>query len=440
MGVLQSAAGSSDFFPRAAQAIVDIVGLDSGHVLVWERGLWTTQAQATAPTVAAEADWKPSSQVLHRVRQEKRTFWEAGGHAALDAPSLVGIKVVVAAPILNPQGEVIGALYGDRRQGSLIAGPPQISKLEAMLVELLASGVAAGLARLEQERAVLAARLQFEQFFTPELASQLAAEPDLLQGRDAEVTLLFCDIRSFSRHSAKLGPSGTVDLISDVMSTLSECVLEHRGVLVDYIGDELMAMWGAPKPQPDHAQLACRSALDMLNRLPELNGRWQEVLKEPMDVGVGINTGVARVGNTGSRHKFKYGPLGNTVNLASRLQGATKYLRARLLVSGATHAQLDASFSARRLGKVRVINIAEPVDLYELAAPGQPDWPALQEGHEQALDAFETAEFHQVAKIIGKLLLDHPGDGPSLVLLSRALAAIIEPPDSFDPVWELPGK
>src|SRR5262249_36584227 len=146
-------------------------------------------------------------------------------------------------------------------------------------------------------------------FFTPQLARQLELNPDLLQGRDAEVTLLFCDIRGFSRISEQLGPAGTMTWISDTMATLSECVRARQGVLVDYIGDELIAMWGAPEAQPDHARLACLAALDMLARVPELNERWRTQLKETMGLGIGVNTGVSRVGNMGSPHKFKYGPL-----------------------------------------------------------------------------------------------------------------------------------
>src|SRR5262249_6100728 len=154
--------------------------------------------------------------------------------------SLRDVKEVVASPILNSRGEVIGALYGDRlRQGP--ARP--ITPLEALLVELLAGGVAAGLARLEQEQAALRAPVPFEQFFTRELSEQLALHPDPLRGRDEEVTVLVCDIRGFSRISERHGPTVTVEWLRDVMGTLSECVLAGRGVLIDYTGDELMAMW-----------------------------------------------------------------------------------------------------------------------------------------------------------------------------------------------------
>ncbi len=439
MDVLQSAAGSADFFERAARAVVELVHLDSGRVLLLKQDEWQPHAMHSAPRVVRDTAGPASSHVLNRLRQEKRTFWEVQS-PSLPAASLREVDAVVAAPILDRNGTVIGALYGDRRQGSGPASAGPITELEAMLVELLASGVAAGLARLEQEQAALAARVQFEQFFSPELSRQLARQPDLLKGRDAEVTILFCDIRGFSRISERLGPVQTLEWIGDALETLSGCVRAEGGVLVDYIGDELMAMWGAPEEQPDHARRACRAALAMTARLPELNERWQAVLKEPMAIGVGVNTGPARVGNTGSQHKYKYGPLGNTVNLASRVQGATKYLKCKLLITGATQAKLDDGFTSRRLCQVRVVNIAEPVSLYELALGDSAGWPEAKVEYEKALEEFENRRFSSSARILGNWRLEHPGDGPALLLLSRAVQCMVEEPDPFDPVWVLPGK
>src|SRR5262249_4458625 len=207
---------------------------------------------------------------------------------------------------------------------------------------------------------------------------------------------------------------------------VSDCVKSHRGVLVDYIGDEVMAMWGAPEEQPDHALLACRAALDTLDRLPGLDARSRERSGEPVAFGIGINTGVARVGNVGSRHKFKYGPLGNTVNLASRVQGATKQVKARLLITGATRDRLDDSFAARRLARVRVVSIAEPVELYELARPGAPGWPEAKVEYEKALELFEGKDFGLAARALGNWRIHHPEDEPSLVLLYRAVKCMLE--------------
>lgn len=436
LGVLQSAAGASDFFAKAARAVVDLVGMDSGHVLVREHGDWKVQAQENAAHTSAETNWRPSRQVLARVFEEKRTFWNAPVHAAA---SLMDVKAVVAAPILDRAGGVIGVLYGDRRQNDPRRSRP-VSKLDALLVDLLASGVAAGLARMEQEQAALRAQVQFEQFFTPQLARQLAAHPDLLQGRDADVTLLFADIRGFSRISNQLGPIKTFEWIGAVMEELSACVYEQQGVLVNYIGDELMAMWGAPDEQPDHATLACRAALKMLERLAAINERWRDTLGIPMGLGVGLNTGPARVGNTGSTRRQMYGPLGNTVNLASRVQGATKYLKTPLLITEGTRARLGDGFQVRRLCSVRVVNIPEPVALYELATPGPSDWTTLQTSYEAALTQFERGQFRETATLLGRLLGAFPQDGPTLVLLARAAKALVEEPEHFDPVWELPGK
>jgi adenylate cyclase len=439
MGVLQSAASSSDFFTKAALAVVEMVGLDTGQVLLLdENGDWRPEAIRTAAGSESTPDWRASRQVLNTVRAEKKTFWEVPTMAAATGASLKGIKAVVAAPILDRNGRVIGALYGDRHSKSLISAP--ISEMQAMLVELLAGGVAAGLARLEQEAAAVAARVQFEQFFTPELSRQLALQPDLLKGRDTEVSVLFCDIRGFSRVSERLGPAGTMDWISHVMGTLSECVQAQAGVLVDYIGDELMAMWGAPTEQPEHAQQACRAALAMLECLPQLNERWQPLVGEAMSLGIGINSGEARVGNTGTQHKFKYGPLGNTVNIASRVQGATKYLQTKLLITGGTRSCLDAGFQTRRLCKARVVNIAQAIELYELAPPGEPGWEDLKHEYERGLDEFERKEFRGAGRILGNLLTVHPNDGPTLVLLSRAVQALIDKPIDFSPVWELSRK
>lgn len=438
MGVVQGAAGSADFLREAAQAVVDIVDLDSAAVVLWEDGQWRIKVRAGG---AAEtpALWQPSQTMLHRVQLERRTLRHAPETLSTsEGPSsLAEVSALVAAPILNSEGEVVGALYGDRRTQ---AGDGEISALEALLVELIASGVAAGLARIEQERAALAARVQFEQFFTSELARQLEQDPRILDGKEVEVTVLFSDIRGFSRISERLGPERTVAWVSDVMGALSDCVIAHQGVLVDYIGDELMAMWGAPVEHPQHAALACRAAIDMMSLLPELNRRWRDTLGEEMGLGIGVNSGVARVGNTGTHRKFKYTPLGNAVNLASRLQGATKQVKAPLVISGATALALDRSFSVRRLCRAQVVNIREPIDLYELAGAADEAWLRLQSQYEAALDAFEAGDFFTATRILGNLLEEHPTDGPTLVLLSRAVSALANDEEHFSPVWLLREK
>jgi adenylate cyclase len=441
--VLKSAVSDTEFFQKAAQAVVEGVGLDTGRVLVLDGESWKTIAFESCPDCDDLRGRPPSQRVLDRVRREARTFWHAPSLASPeDGSSLIGITSVVASPILDAEDRVIAILYGDRRQFPALPVGGRIGRVEAILMDLLAGSVAAGLARLDQQRAALAIQTQFEQFFTPELARQLASRPDLLVGQDIEITVLFCDIRGFSRITRSLGPSRTLEWVGDVLSTLSDCVLDRQGVLVDYIGDELMAMWGAPEAQPDHAERACLAALDMLGLLPQLNARWRPILGEPMGVGIGINTGVARVGNIGSRRKFKYGALGDTVNVASRVQGANKYFKSNLLLTRATREHLGPKFRTRRLGSVRVVNIADPIELHELAPLNQPGWAALCASYESALKAFEARNFRQAARILGTLVDEHVEDGPSLAMMSRAVASMVEEPDpdEFDPSYRLPGK
>ena len=437
MGVLQSATGTLDFFAKAARAVVDLVGLDSGRVLLREDGRWVVRVVETSRPGPADREWVPSRQVLGKVQADKKTYWQVPDLANANA-SLMDVRAVVAAPILDRAGEVIGVLYGERRTGPAAR---TIDRLEGLLVEMLACGVAAGLARVEQEEVAVRAQYQMEQFFTPELSRYLFEHPEALQARDCEVTMMSCDIRGFSRICESLGPTRTLEWLNDVLGVLSDCILAEQGVLVDYVGDELMAMWGAPIAQPDHAARAGRAALNMLDKVSTLNDRWSSTISGAMGLGIGISSGQARVGNVGSRVKFKYGALGNTVNLASRVQGATKYLKVPLLVTGATQQQLDtASFAARRLCQVKVVNIVEPVTLYEVVRPGREHWAELRQGYEEALALVERQEFRAAARITGGLIAQpaYREDGPALILLQRAVNGLVG--GAVSAVWELPGK
>jgi adenylate cyclase len=446
IGVIQSAAGTTDFFRRAARALVDLIGLDLGCVLLRENNRWVVHSEGRAGRFGTSglgktdiAEWQPSRLVLDSVLQQKKTFWQKQD-AAAPSESLLRIHSVVASPIRSARGEVIGVLYGERRRAGSATGA--ITRLVAMLVEMLAGGVAAGLARMEQEQAALRARVLMEQFFTPDLSRRLAENPDLLKGRDAEVTMLSCDIRGFSRICSNLGPTRTLDWVQNVLGSLSDCVLAEQGVLVDYVGDELLAMWGAPGDQPDHARRACRAALAMLGSVPLLNERWLETVREPMGLSIGISSGTARVGNIGSERKFKYGALGTTVNLASRVQGATKYLKVPALITGSVKERLDAPFPTRRICQLEVVNIPDPVMVYQLTETHHEGWSTLKDGYEEALSHFETQDFRRTARILGELLAQRAfrDDGPSLVLMQRAVTCLVEDGKTFNAVWKLADK
>jgi adenylate cyclase len=288
---------------------------------------------------------------------------------------------------------------------------------------------------------------EFGQFFPPKLARQFARRPNMvneLPSHDAEVSVLFCDIRNFTAISERLGPDITMRWLRGVMHELSELVIDNEGVLVDFAGDEIMAMWGAPEATQQHATRACNTAVQILERLPAISASWRGQIGVETDLSIGVNSGRAMVGHIGTSRKTKYGPLGDTVNVGSRILGATAHLRTRLLISGQTRAAVDEHWTnglSRRLCQVRMKNLAQSVELFELRpvsdGVSQND---LTERYEQALAYYETHTLQQAAALLGQLLVDYPDDGPSLVLMSRVVGAMLAPDALPDPVWTLPSK
>jgi adenylate cyclase len=436
VGVQRAAASSPDFFAEAARAVVELIGLDSGLVLLRRGDDWEPLA-CHPPRDDVAADFSRS--ILETVARERRTYFE-GVPSQSAAASLEGVTAVVASPILDEAREVIGAVYGARR-GS--GGSTEVSPLEAQLTQVLAAAMAAGLARLESEAQEVRRRVQFEQFFTTDLAAALDRDPAWLDGRERGVTVLFADIRGFSAVSERLSPRLTCELIREVMEHLTARIMDCAGVVVDYIGDGLLAMWNAPMEQPDHAALACRAALAMRDGLPELSRRWQDRLGHPLGVGIGINSGPALVGNTGSFKKFKYGPLGHTVNLASRVEGATKHLGVSVLITGSTRQLLGSSFATRRLCRARVVGISGDVDLHELhAEAASANWQARSESYERALELHEAGRWSEACQVLLPSLASGGGtfDLPGLTLLGRAAECLKAPPARFDGVLELRSK
>jgi adenylate cyclase len=444
--VQRSAAGSPEFYQQTAEAVVKLVGLDRGLVILraptsagQAPGRWMVQARY--PTDSTTIGREFSLTIIDRVLKDRRTYFQSSAQPST-AESLQGVEAVVASPIFDPKDEVAGFVYGCRTRFTQARGLG-VGPLEAQVMQVLAASVATGLARQQHEAEASRAQVQFEQFFSPELAQELRKNPTMLTGQKREITVLFGDIRGFSRLSERLGAQTTCELAADVMERLTECIRRHKGAVVDYAGDGIMAMWNAPMEQPDHAARACRAALDMMACLPQIDADWQERLGAPLKIGVGLNTGEAMVGNTGSKSRFKYGPLGHTVNLASRVEGATKQLGIPLLITGSTRAQLGEAFAVRRLCKVRVVGIQGAVDFYELFAERPPEeWVGQRNAYEEALKLFEAGQFGLACRSIYPLLANQEGhyDMPSLNLVTRAVEFIKSPPTEFDGVMELPTK
>jgi adenylate cyclase len=435
--VQQAAAGSSEFFAATARAVVDLIGLDRGLVLLHQDGDWKIQAEYGEPGRSRGFSRTVVQNVLNRKQAILLT-----PQTEAETSSLYDIQAVVAAPILNAASEVVGVVYGSR-DSHTSSGLAEVTPLEAQVVRLLAAIVSTGLGRLRKEVEAAEARARLEQFASPELAQELHRNPDLLAGAEREVTILFCDLRGFSRLSERLGASNTYRLLADLMDRLTDSVFAHQGVIVDYFGDGLCAMWNAPLEQPDHADRACQAALDMLRYLPLLDQHWLPVTGGYFHLGVGIHSGTTLVGNAGSRRRMKYGPRGHAVNLASRVEGLAKQVGVSILVTGATRSLLRREFALRRLGRGRAAGVEEAVELYELAAPdNSPAWQQLSDRYAIALRHFERGQLPEALAVLEQAGDEEPRspDGPSDALRQQIRRLLQTPPETFDGVWTFDRK
>jgi adenylate cyclase len=353
----QSAADTPAFLKQTASALIEMIGLDVGMVILRKNDEWTV----AAGHAGHERDTMRYSRTLvNHVAKERRTFFQDLEAFADGALSLQSVDAVVASPIFGIHDEVAGILYGARKRA--VRGHIGIRPLEAQIVQLLAAGVTSSLARATAIRT----RTQFEQFFSAELVGELERNPNLLEGRSLEVTILVSDLRGFTSLAERLGAHNTCKIICDLMEQLTERIIAEGGVIVDYAGDGILAMWNAPVAQPDHALRACRAARTMQAEMTGLNARWLHLVGDPLHLGIGINTGTAQVGNTGCSRKFKYGPHGHAVNLAARVQDATKKLGVSILITDQVRERIPDSFSCAEVDPVHLAGVTEEVALYEL--------------------------------------------------------------------------
>lgn len=210
-------------------------------------------------------------------------------------------------------------------------------------------------------------------------------------------------------------------------------VLEEGGMLDKYIGDAIMAVFNAPVDLEDHRDRACRTALRMLQKLRELNTGFRERFGLELNIGVGINTGYAVVGNMGSRVRFDYTAIGDTVNLASRLEGLNKLYGTNIIVSSFTAEGLRGDFLLRALDRVAVKGKKQAVLLYELMEENQRN-RTVRESYERALRSYFTGDFEEAMIKFEELVLEF-NDGPSKTMLDRCRKLVLEPPERWEGVY-----
>jgi adenylate cyclase len=187
-----------------------------------------------------------------------------------------------------------------------------------------------------------------------------------LRAEKRHLTVLFSDIRGFTSISERMAPEVVVKTLNEHLNMMVSVVFKNQGTLDKFVGDCVMAYWGAPLPQPNHAELAARAALEMIEGLEKLNQKWQSEGRPTLKIGVGINTGEMLFGNIGSEQRMDFTVIGDNVNLGSRLEGATKDLHANIVVSDATYQQIREQAEVRPLGEIAVKGKEQKIVVYEL--------------------------------------------------------------------------
>jgi adenylate cyclase len=280
-------------------------------------------------------------------------------------------------------------------------------------------------------------------YTSPALVRQLMEHPEHLSlewGESREMSVYFSDIAGFTTISEGLKPEDLVALLNDYLTAMTDLVLSHGGVVDKYIGDAIMAFWGAPLPAPDHAVRAVSCAIAMRDKCDQLRASWQERFGHEVFARAGVNSGMAVVGNMGSKHKYNYTVMGDMVNLASRLESANKPYGTFFMISETTVASLGGKFEVRELDRIAVKGKEKPVTVFEVLdekGKADPEWVARARKFEEGLALYRAKDFDGARAIFEA----NKGDEPSALFAERCTLFETEPPPAdWDGVWRMKEK
>lgn len=303
-------------------------------------------------------------------------------------------------------------------------------------LSILATALAAKYVREEQRRQFL--RRAFSKYVSPSVVETLLQNPDelTLGGRRKELTVLFCDIRGFTTFAEKMDPQSLSNFLNDYLSVMSQVIFQYGGTLDKFIGDAIMAFWGAPLEQPDHATRACEAALGMVAALDRHHQRFLDSYGVDVRIGIGLSTGEMTVGNLGSEDSFDYTVVGDEVNLGARLESATKLYRVPILASENTFMGSKKVVSGMAIGRAQVKGKQKTVTLFQiLSVP--PDREGEQ-AFQQALNYFTNRNWDRAIREFerAKASLRYPGVCDTYIERCRQCMER-EPGQDWDGSWKL---
>lgn len=277
-------------------------------------------------------------------------------------------------------------------------------------------------------------RSAFSSYVSDDLVKQIISQPESLSlgGTEKEISILFSDIRNFTSLSEALSPTELISVLNEFFDPLTRVAMLNHGMLDKYIGDAMMVLFNAPVEVAGHADKACIAALEMIDLTGALNAKIVDRVSVPIEIGIGVNTGDAVVGNVGSSERFSYTALGDSVNTASRLEGLTKRYGATVIISEYTRARLQKLdyYDLRHLDRVRVKGKQEAMDIYELCSAGQ-IIQDLRQAYEEALANYISGNFAKAQQQF-IALYEQYDDKASKLLADRCLEFLRHPPQQWD--------
>ena len=342
------------------------------------------------------------------------------------------------AGILALGAAVVGVnLWFWTREHAVVALAPALAMLSALLVWNLLSGF------LREARETRALADMFGEYVPPERVAQMRASGQRfsMEGESREMSVLFSDIRDFTSHSERLSPRELSALLNDYLSAMTTAIHERRGTVDKYVGDAIMAFWGAPVANAAHAADAVRAALAMQRAMPAIRERYAARGWPAISMGVGVNGGAMSVGDMGSRFRKAYTVLGDAVNLASRLEGLTKVYGVPILCGEATRAAADG-FVWREVDRVRVKGRAGAVAIFEpLAEAGDAGAQERASRWEAALALYRARRFDEAHAAFGVIGNHAPDRALATLFRTRCLAFVAAPPPAdWDGAWNFMEK
>ena len=305
-------------------------------------------------------------------------------------------------------GAASGYLFKQERLWVATATPVAV----ALLAFLLYGGRAYSL----EQRRKRQVQTAFSRYLSPDLVQQIVADPKKLElgGESREITVIFTDLAGFTKLTEKHPPTVVQQVLFKHFTAMTEVIHEHKGTVVQFIGDAVMAFWGAPLDDPDHAVNAVRAAIGMQRAMEALREELRAKGLPEIHMRIGVNTCVAIVGNMGSATRLAYTAMGDGVNEAARLEGANKFWKTPILVSGETVSKLAGRIPMRRVDRIKVSGKTEATDVYTPCED-----TALNARTEAAFEAYLERDWERADRLYSELLLDNEKDGVALRLRER---------------------